>query len=52
MKMIKVTGRSQESGSTDQGYCWIQGTGDGEEKGRTHFALKEDVKIGEAEYTK
>lgn len=41
----------RKSDSTDWRHGWIRATGNGEE-GRIHFALEEEVKIDEGEYTK
>ena len=40
MKMIKVTGKKLGKGLNTRSPLESQGTGDGKEKGRTHFALK------------
>lgn len=50
MKMIKVAGK--KLGKWLNRHCWILEKGDGEEEGRIHFALKEEVKIDEVENTK
>ena len=52
MKMIKVTGKKLGKWLNTRSLLESQGTGDGKEKGRTHFALTEEVKTGEVEYTK